>query len=323
MRRFRRRVAILVLLATVWLWWRDSAGPGELAYRGTVEAPTWTSGGPAVLIDNAHWNAATGRKGLVAFAGLLEADGYTLAPPGNATRAETLAEARVGVVANPLGLAGMARRLAGRLNLAHLQIFDDDALMGQEIETTIQWIENGGSLLLAVDENPMARGSRGLAERLGVGLRGRLVVDVGHSEPRFPDRLVFSRENGLMGAHPIVDGFPGAPPVNRVVTFGGQALVPPPGAATLLTLSPSATDVPHKGDPAANGESVSGLAQAVAFERGRGRVVVIGDVALLMMSEVGDGQPTGLPWAGTNNERFVRYIMRWLSRRDDGPATAR
>ena len=116
----------------------------------------------------------------------------------------------------------------------------------QEIETTIQWIENGGSLLLAVDEDPIARGSVALAARLGVALRRRLVIDLGHSEPRFPERLVFSRENGLIGRHPVVDGFPDAPPVNRVVTFGGQALVAPPGAATLLVLSPSATKSPAK-----------------------------------------------------------------------------
>lgn len=321
MKGLRRLAAILALLGVAWLWWHDASGPGELAYRGTVGAPTWTSNGPPVLIDNAHWNAATGEVGLVAFAGLLRADGYEVLPGGNATRAEMLADARIGVVANPLALGGMARRLADRVNLAHLPMFDDDALLTQEIETTIQWIENGGSLLLAADENPIGRGSYGLAARLGVGMRGRLVIDVGHSEPRFPERLIFSRETGLIGTHPIVDGFPGAPPVNRVVTFGGQALVPPPGGATLLTLSASATDVARKGEPAENGQAVGGLAQAVAFERGRGRVVVLGDVALLTMSEVGDGQPTGLSWAGTNNERFVRYVMRWLSRRDGAPPT--
>lgn len=322
MRRLVRLVAILAVTATAWLWWRDAAATGELAYRGTVAEPTWPAGGPAVLIDNAHWNAATAERGLVAFAGLLAADGYVVLPGANATRAETIADAQIGVVASPLGLSGLARRAASRVQLAHLAMFDDEALMGQEIDTTIQWIENGGSLLLAVDEDPIARGSADFAARLGVGLRRRLVIDVGHSEPRFPERLVFSRENGLIGTHPIVDGFPGAPPVNRVVTFGGQALVPPAGAAALLVLSPSATDVARKGDPATSGESVGGLAQAVALERGRGRVVVVGDVALLTMSEVGDGQPVGLSWAGTNNERFVRYIMRWLSRRDD-PRPAR
>lgn len=316
MRRFRRLVAVVAVVGLAWFWWRDT-GSHELAYRGTIEAPTWPAGGPAVLIDTAHWNAATAAKGLVAFAGLLAADGYRVLPGANATRAETLADARIAVVANPLGLSGLARRATERVGLSHLTMFDDEALVGQEIDTTIQWIENGGALLLAVDEDPIARGSVDLAARLGVRLRRRLVVDVGHSEPRFPERLLFSRENGLVGTHPILDGFPDAPPVNRVVTFGGQALVPPAGAAALLVLSPSAAGVVRKGDPATSGDSVAGLAQAVAFERGRGRVVVLGDVALLTMSEVGDGQPVGLSWAGTNNERFVRYIMRWLSRRDD------
>ncbi len=320
MRRFRRLVAILVLLGLAWYWWRDPSAPGELAYRGTVAARTFTANGPPVLIDDAHWNAATGTNGLVAFTGLLAADGYVVLPGANATRAETLIDARIAVIANPLALGGLARRAADRVNLAHLAMFDDEALSTQELETTIQWIENGGSLLLAVDEDPIARGSVDLARRLGVELRRRLVIDLGHSEPRFPERLVFSRENGLIGTHPIVDGFPDAPQVNRVVTFGGQALVPPAGAAALLVFSPSATDVARKGDPATSGRSVAGLAQAVALERGRGRVVVLGDVALLTMSEVGDGQPTGLSWAGTNNERFVRYVMRWLSRRDDPPA---
>jgi hypothetical protein len=108
--------------------------------------------------------------------------------------------------------------------------------------------------------------------------------------------------------------------VNRVVTFGGQALEPPPGAAVLLRLSASATEVARAGDPPTTGQPVGGLAQAIAFERGRGRVVVLGDTHLLTADPVAGGPPTGLAWAGTNNERFVRYVMRWLSRRDAAAA---
>ena len=149
MKRFRRLVVALAVVGAAWIWWRDSSAPGELAYRGTVTAPTWTTNGPAVLIDNAHWNAATGASGLVAFAGLLAADGYVVLPGANATRAETLIDARIGVIANPLALSGLARRAVDRVNLANLTMFDDEAFIAQEIETTIQWIENGGSLLLA------------------------------------------------------------------------------------------------------------------------------------------------------------------------------
>lgn len=317
MRRTVRRLGVaLVVAGTALAVWRGvSAAPG-MPYEGLIERPLWTADGPAVLIDDAHWNDGTARGRLRAFAGLLAADGYTVLPDGNATRAEMLSDARIAVVANPLGVLGAIRRVADRVGLGTLTFLDDDGLLTQEIETTVQWIENGGSLLLAVDEAPNARGSEGLAALLGVRLRGRLVVDLGHSDGN-PARLVFSRENGLLGAHPIVDGFADAPAVNRVVTFGGQALEAPPGAAVLLKLSGSATELARAGAPTTTGQPVPGLAHAVAIERGRGRVVVLGDTHILTADAVAGGPPTGLTWARTNNERFVRYVMRWLSRRGD------
>jgi hypothetical protein len=316
-RRVRRALVVLVVLAAAgWAaraWFAASPAP---AYTGTVASPTWRSNGPPVLIDTAHWSDATADGRLRGFAGLLAADGYRVLPGANATRAETLADARIGVVVNPLGVIGVARRAASRIGIGGWAAFDDDALMLQEIETTVQWIENGGSMLIAADPDPDARGLRGLTAALGVHMQERLTVDVGHSESREPSWLVFSRENDLVGTHPIVDGFPDAPPVNRVVAFGGQALQPPDGAAVLLRLSPSAADVDRAGDPPTTGRSVAGLAMAVAFERGRGRVVVLGDSDLLTIGTQPAGPPVGLAWPGTNNERFVRYILRWLSRKD-------
>jgi hypothetical protein len=312
----RRLAAALALAGAGLVAWRVAAPEPPLPYDGRVAAPAWPTGGPAVLIDNAHWNAGTGAGRLHAFAGLLAADGYQVLPDANATRAETLADARIAVVANPLGVPGVLRRWASPLGLGGLAMFDDDALLAQEIETTAQWVENGGSLLLAADPDPDARGSRGLAERLGVRAHGRLVVDLGNSEPGDPARLVFSRENDLIAGHPIVDGFPDAPQVNRVVAFSGQALEAPPDGAVLLRLSPSAAEVERAGTPPTEGQPVGGLAMAVAIERGRGRVVVVGDTDLLTAEAQPAGPPKGLAWPGTNNERFVRYVMRWLSRKD-------
>ncbi|MEZ5291413.1 MAG: hypothetical protein R2745_10040 [Vicinamibacterales bacterium] len=309
-------LAVAVLASAAALGWRWASPDAPLPFEAAVPAPTWRSDGPAVLIDNAHWNGGTAEGRLAAFAGLLTADGYRVLPGANATRAETLADARVGVVVNPLGVVGTVRRWGAEIGAGGWPAFDDDGLMSQEIETTAQWVENGGSLLLAVDPAPYARGARGLAERLGVGLHDRLVVDVGHSDGPDPSRLVFSRENGLIGVHPILDGWPGAPPVNRVVVFGGLAMAPPPDATILLRLSPSAAEVAHPGDPPTAGRRAQGLAMAVALERGRGRVVLIGDTELLTIERQKGVRPTGLSWPDANNERFVRYVMRWLSRRD-------
>lgn len=312
-----RRLAVVLAIGAALVGARRWLAPAAPAhFTGRVAAPIWPSDGPAVLVDDAHWNHGTTVGRLQAFAELLAADGYRVLPDANGTRAETLADARVSVVANPLGVPGVLRTWASRAGLGGLAFFDDDALMGQEIETTLQWVENGGSLLLAVDPAPYARGSRGLAARLGVGLRERLVVDVGHAEAASPSWLVFSRETDLLGAHPIVDGTADLPPVNHVVAFGVQALTPPGDAVTLLRLSPSAAEVERDGDPPTSGQPVGGLAAAIAFERGRGRVVVLGDSHLLTVDPLPGAAPTGLGWSGSHNERFTRALLRWLARRD-------
>lgn len=314
--RVLRTLGVLVLTAAVaGLAYRWAVGTPGPSFAGRVDPPMWTGGGPAVLVDDAHWNRGTGRSRLAAFVQLLAADGYRVLPGANGTRAETLADARISVVVNPLGLPGLLRRLAAPLGLGGLTFFDEDGVLHQEIETTLQWVENGGSLLLAADESPDARGARGLAARLGVGMRGRLVVDVGHAEAESPAWLVFSRENGLVGAHPIMDGGADLPAVNRVVTFGGQALEPPAGGVVLLALSASATEVAQAGDPPTEGRPVGGLAMAVAFERGRGRVVVLGDSHVLSSDAGESGRTTGLEWPSSNNTRFVRGLMRWLARK--------
>lgn len=314
MRALRTLLALLLAAGAFTLVYRWAAGAPGPSFPGRVDAPAWTGGGPAVLVDDAHWNRGTSRNRLVAFAQLLAADGYRVLEGANATRAETLSDARVSVVVNPLGVPGLLRRAGARFGLGELAFFDEDGLMQQEIETTAQWVENGGSLLLAADEAPDARGARGLAARFGVTMRGRLVVDVGHAEAASPAWLLFSRENGLIGTHPITDGGTGLPPVNRVVTFGGQALETPPDGTVLLRLSPSASEVRRAGDPPTSGQRVDGLAMAVAIERGRGRVVVLGDSHVLTR-DPGPGDGTGLEWPGSNNTRFVRAVMRWLSRR--------
>ncbi len=90
----------------------------------------------------------------------------------------------------------------------------------------------------------------------------------------------------------------------------------------LLRLSLSAVTVPDLGVSPSLGTPVPGLARAVAFDRGRGRVVVVADTALLTTLLDRDGRPYGVGAERTNNDRFVRNVMRWLSHRD-GPARDR
>lgn len=103
-----------------------------------------------------------------------------------------------------------------------------------------------------------------------------------------PGDLIFSRENGLLGDHAILVGRSDAERVNRIITFTGQSLTVPPGATALMKLSPDTSEAPDratwerlKRNHTAQLEPPVGSAQGVALSFGRGRVVMLGEAALL------------------------------------------
>jgi hypothetical protein len=106
-----------------------------------------------------------------------------------------------------------------------------------------------------------------------------------------------------------------------VHTFTGQSLSGPPGAAQLLTLSDHAEDLlvglgraggrvpPEKRKPA------GGRAQGLAFEHGRGRVVILGEAAMMTAQVAGSRHnPMGMNVPGSDDRQFALNVMRWLAR---------
>jgi 2-polyprenyl-6-methoxyphenol hydroxylase-like FAD-dependent oxidoreductase len=86
-------------------------------------------------------------------------------------------------------------------------------------------------------------------------------------------------------------------------------------ATTLLRLSPSAIERAGR-HRSASVRSVAGLAQAVALEYGKGRVVVLGEADVATSQIVGPpgAHPRmGLQWPGSDNERFVVNALLWLT----------
>ena len=55
-----------------------------------------------------------------------------------------------------------------------------------------------------------------------------------------PTQLIFSRENKLLGSHPITDGRNQKEKINIVRSFTGQSLKGPEDSASILNLSPTA-----------------------------------------------------------------------------------
>src|SRR5262249_41141640 len=151
----------------------------------------------------------------------------------------------------------------------------------------------GGALLLIADHAPMGDAAKALAESLGVDMHAAYTADPERSEGGGPTILHYRPGQGLDHSHPIVLGRDSTERVRHVVAFTGQSLSGPAGAVSLLTLSAAAEDLliqlgestrnvpPEKRRPA------GGRAQGLAFTPGRGRVVVLGEAAMLTAQVAG------------------------------------
>jgi hypothetical protein len=183
----------------------------------------------------------------------------------------------------------------------------------------------------------MGQAAEGLAKTFGVTMGKGFVLSRSDTEhmPNQVHQLLFSRANGLLGDHPITRGRNDAERINNVVSFTGQSLIGPPGSTPLLKLGRGAWEAPTRAESqlltqdaaadvepesfsSAHGRDVGGRAQGLAFSLGRGRVVVLGEAAMLsaQVFPAADGSQArmGMNVPGNDDKQFALNVMHWLSR---------
>ncbi|MGI8835907.1 MAG: DUF4350 domain-containing protein [Pyrinomonadaceae bacterium] len=266
-----------------------------------VERPAYTKNFPRVLFDEAHNNFHTTTGRYKPFVDLIFNDGYHVAPNRKPFSKESLRTFKLLVIANATGAEEMDDEGA-----------DAPAFTEEECEAVSDWVRNGGALLLIADHAPFGAAAQKLAKRFDVEMSKGFVFDADHADQDNPTRLIFSRENKLLLDHPITQGRNDTERINRVQTFTGQALKGPQGTAVLLLLAATAND---QADPAGKEKkSVAGQAQALAFKFGKGRVVMLGEAAMLSAQVAGaKNSPMGMNVPGNDNRQFALNIMHWLS----------
>ena len=306
-----RRLAVLLasMLAAQPLPVRAQQVP-DSAFAPDFRA-TWARGaGPVVAIDAGHHNFHTADAGFHAFAELLRRDGARVqSRAGEFTRA-SLDSIDVLVVANAL-----AER-----NLNDWSLPTPSAFTESEIETLARWIHDGGALLLVADHMPFAGAAADLARRLGFEMRNGFAGPA--SDPTLP--FHFRAADGTLRSDLLAeaDGRQGAPPIDSVTSFMGQALrALAPDVQPLLVLPDRAVslepDIAWEFDESTPRVPVGGWMQAGLREVGRGRVVVIGEAAMLTAQlagperiRVGMNDP-----AAPQNYMLVLGVVRWLAGR--------
>lgn len=316
----RRAVRALAGLSSLWSLALGAQQVSDPAFDASVETPAYHSGGPTVAIDEAHGNFHTADGRYKPFADLLRSDGYRVVAFTSTFNARALAGIDVLVISNARNLAAIQ---AGDVSRS---AFRDD-----ETDAIRDWVEEGGSLLLVADHAPFGQAAETLGQRFGVAMGKGFAFDRANGS-EITTELAFSRENRLLGDHPITRGRGASEAVSHVTAFTGQSLGVPAAAAVLMRFSETAREAATPDDltaenaAAQNPDSTQfgsrstplrGRAQGIAMTHGMGKVVILGEAAMLsaQILRFADGSETraGMNVPGSDNRQFALNVLHWLS----------
>ena len=309
-------------------------------FDSKVAKPAYAKKHPKVLFDEAHNNFHTSTGRYKPFADLITNDGYQVTPNKQKFSAETLKGFDILVISNALGAERMGAPEAS-----------NPAFSEVECDAVRDWVKGGGALLLIADHAPMGAANQILARRFGVDMRNSFTNDSANHDKETGSNsfLVYTRDNGLLIDHPITKGRDASERINSVMTFTGQSLQGPAGSVAFLKLADTAMDVPPPSQadiqaaidrarqggqtqapppgmnlppgatavrlqPSQAGTSAAGRAQGIVFRFGKGRVVVLGEAAMLSAQLAGPNRmPFGMNRPGIDNRQLALNIMHWLS----------
>ena len=271
-------------------------------FNTTVAQPAYTKNFPRVLFDEAHNNFHTADGRYKPFGDLITSDGYQVVRNRKPFSKLALNTFKVLVIANALGAEEMDDEGADR-----------SAFTDEECDAVREWVKDGGALLLIADHAPFGGAAENLGKRFEVNMSKGYTLDPANSmKGQGPSQLVFSRENKLLLDHAITNGRNDSEKVKTVFTFTGQSLKGPKDSFAFMSLSPTAKDVADR--EGKNEVSAEGRAQGIAFKFGKGRVVVMGEAAMLSAQLAGsENRQMGMNVPGSDNRQLALNIMHWLS----------
>ena len=285
----------------------------DLQFNTKVDSPAFLASHPKVFFDEGHNNFHKSSSTYKPFVDLITNDGYAVQVNKKEFDPDLLSKCDILVIANA---KGKERKY-------------DPAFTERECAAVHDWVRAGGALLLIADHYPMGSAAKNLSEKFGVRMSEGFTEDSLYCDKTSTDRgqLVFEDLNRLLMDCPITGGRNTSERIHRIVTFTGQSLSAPDSNAIILKLSKHAYDtVPDSiwqkrhlifftntytrfADP----KPALGNCQAAALEIGKGRVVILGEAAMLTAQKV-QGIKFGMNYPNNDNKQFALNTMHWLSR---------
>ncbi|MEK6643093.1 MAG: hypothetical protein AABZ08_04235 [Planctomycetota bacterium] len=288
---FRMSFALLVCLLCSPALAQQRADPD---YKPVASDPAYKTTHPRVLFDEAHHNFHTASGRYKPFAELITSDGCVITPNKQEFSSGTLKGFNILIIANALGDERMGTARA-----------EAPAFTEEECDAVRDWVKAGGSLLLITDHYPTGSAAETLGQRF----------DMDFSKGSTQE-YTFTKDTGL-GDHAILQGRSESERVKMVGTFTGQSLKGPRGSAEFFKLPGDAKEkVPDPENPFRNKpltRSAKGRCQGVALNFGKGRVVALGEAAMLSAQLSGDGRAFGMNVKGLDNQQFALNVIHWLT----------
>ena len=315
------RVRSLYWLSALWL--SPLAAQQQISdpdFDASVQTPAYASNGPTVAIDEAHGNFHTADGRYKPFAELLRSDGYRVLAFNSMFDARSFDGIDVLVISNARNLPAIEK---GDIS--------QPAFTEAEADVIRDWVKGGGSLFLIADHAPFGQAAQNLAQRFKIEMGKGFVFDREKNE--LTTTLDFSGDNRLLGDHSITRGRGASEAISHITTFTGQSLSVPAGAIPLMKLSDTAREAATPDDLNAENAAaqssgatqfglrstqLAGRAQGIATTFGMGRLVVLGEAAMLsaQIATFADGgvAKAGMNVPGNDNRQFALNALHWLSR---------
>lgn len=274
----------------------------------SVNMPDFTSVHPLVLFDEGHNNFHTTTGLYQPFARLIKNDGYNLKVLNNEVTNHSLTDVSIFVIANAKGKS---------------DVNDAPAFTKQECNIIKDWVKSGGSLLLIADHFPFGSAVQSLGDEFGINFQKGMVEDSLNYDKSSKDfsQLEFSIQNKLLQKHEITQG------ITKIITFTGESVKCKDSCFSFLTLSSSAYDLQPETKITRDGNdtrvqinydnptSASGRSQGITMTYGKGKIVVLGEAAMLTAQKNRDNSNVGINY-NPDNKILALNIMHWLTKKE-------
>lgn len=262
--------------------------------------------GPRILIDEAHNNGGVLKPSFTILSETLKKDGYRVSTNNHEISRDIIQPYDILVIVDPLAAQ----------NIDNWQLPTPPVFKTSEVKAIKKFVNEGGSLFLAVDHMPFPGASQRLAQVFGINFINGFAIDTLEW-----DLTTFSRKAGSLRQHPIIEGRNANENISEVGSYFGQCFTTYNVDLTPMLVFNNENIVcylPRKAwifNSDCKMIGATGLDQGLAGKSGKGRLVILGDSSLAGAYLIGKKERR----VGMNsieekdNLQFVLNIFHWLS----------